>query len=131
MDLVPERSFTNDLYDSFMESRQKKNCEMKCDIYEKDGIYHVEMDIPGANKNDIKVEVEDGYLNINVTKENEVTDESKNYIKKERFFGKYERKFYVGDIDDSNIKADFKDGILHIEFPETKKQINRKRIEIK
>lgn len=130
MDLMPERYFTNDLFDNFIE-RPRKRTELKCDVYEKDGIYNIVMDIPGAKKEDIKLEVEKGYLTISFEKEEETEDESKNYIRKERYYGKYERKFYIGDIDNDDVTAEFNEGVLHVKFKENKKEVNRKRIEIK
>jgi HSP20 family protein len=130
MDLIPRDFFTNDLLEDFMEAIPKKHQGMKCDIYEKDGIYHVEMDIPGTKKEDIKIETEDGYMTISVTKNEELEDSSKNYIRKERRYGCYERRFYIGYIDDSSIKAEFKDGVLNVSFPESKSKTNKKNIEI-
>lgn len=104
---------------------------MQCDIYEKDNNYHLEMDIPGYKKDEIKIECHKGTLTIKAEKneESEEKDESKNYIKKERKYGKIERSFYLGDIEEENIKAKYENGILEIIIPE-KKETERKTIEI-
>lgn len=104
---------------------------MQCDIYEKDNNYHLEMDIPGYKKDEIKIECHKGTLTIKAEKneESEEKDESKNYIKKERKYGKIERSFYLGDIEEENIKAKYENGILEIIVPE-KKETERKTIEI-
>lgn len=130
MDLIPRDFFTTNLFDDLMETRPRRHQNMRCDIYEKDGIYHVEMDVPGMKKEDIKIETEDGYMTISVTKNEEVEDSSKNYIRKERYFGCYERRFYIGDIDEENIKAEFKEGVLNVSFPEGKPTTNKKNIQI-
>ena len=100
MDLMPRKFYLDDIFDDFMPAKKERN--MKCDIYEKDGDYHIEMDVPGFKKEDISLEVNDGYLTIKAEKNNEVKeeDEGKNYIRRERSYGKYERSFYLGDLDD-------------------------------
>ena len=129
MDLIPS-IFTNDFYDDFFDRRPVRKQEMKCDIYEKDGKCNIEMDLPGVRKEDINIDMDNGYLTISVVKSSNTDDETKNYIRKERYFGKYERKFYVGDIDESEIKASFKDGVLNVEMPTSKKELGKKSIAI-
>ena len=129
MDLIPTL-FTNDFYDDFFERRPRKTEHMKCDIYEQDGKCTIEMDLPGVKKEDLNIDVDDGNLIISVVKTSNTDDESKNYIRKERYFGKYERRFYVGDVDEAQIKASFKDGVLTVTMPTTKKELGKKKIEI-
>ena len=112
MDLIPRRFFMNDIFDDFMPS-QRDNHHMRCDIYEKDGLYNIEMDIPGFDK---KEEAED--------------NSDKNYIRRERLYGKYQRSFYIGDLDSENVKANFKDGMLRITVPKKTLSENKKVIEI-
>lgn len=104
---------------------------MQCDIYEKDNKYHIEIDIPGYKKEEIKIECHKGTLTIKAEKNEEIEekDETKKYIKKERKYGKIERSFYLGDIEEENISAKYENGILEIIVPE-KKEIERKTIEI-
>ena len=103
---------------------------MQCDIYEKDGIYNIEMDVPGFNKEDIKMEFTDGYLTILAERHTEEKDNlDKKYIRRERkMHQKCERKFYVGDINDELIKAEFKDGMLLVSIPKEEKVKETKRI---
>ena len=109
--------------------------KMKCDIYEKDGIYTMEMDIPGFNKEDVKIEVDDNdYLTITAekTSESDSSDDGKNYVRKERCYGKYQRSFYVGDIDKENIDASFENGILKVTMPKKEEEkSSKKTIEVK
>ena len=130
MDLIPRRFYLDDIFDDFMPSRRNDN--MKCDIYEKDGNYHIEMDIPGFKKEDISIEVEDGYLTIEAEKNNEdkTEDDSKNYIRRERSYNSYKRSFYLGDLDQDNIKAEFNDGMLEVIVPKKEKTTDKKKIEI-
>ena len=131
MDLIPRKFYLDDVFDDFLPAKREQN--MKCDIYEKDGNYHIEMDVPGFSKEDISVEAKDGYLTISAEKKNEVNeeDEKKNYIRRERVYGKYERTFYVGDLDQDKIDAEFNNGCLKITVPKKEEVENKKVIEIK
>jgi len=130
MELFPKRYFDDSLFD-FMPTRMENN--MKCDIYEKEGNYHIEMDLPGFKKEDISVEAKDGYLTIKAEKKSEVNeeDESKNYIRRERSFGSFERTFTLGDLDQEKIDASFADGTLSIVVPKKEEAENKTVVEIK
>jgi HSP20 family protein len=132
MDLIPRRGFFRDIFDDLFEWPliSKSFDIMRSDVYEQDNQYVVEMDIPGFKKEDINIDYNNGYLSISAKNE-DVVEEDKNYIRRERFYGQYQRSFYVGDIDESQIKASFNNGILKVVFP--KKQLenpNKKKIEI-
>lgn len=131
MDLIPRKFYLDDIFDDFASSRREQ--AMKCDIYERDGDYHIEMDIPGFNKEDISVEANDGYLTIKAQKKSENNEESKDkkYIRRERVYGKYERSFYLGDLDQDKIDAEFKNGMLKIVVPKKEEVNTKKFIEIK
>ena len=133
---MPNRTYLDDVFDDFMFPTLKDSDfgKMKCDIYEKDGIYHLEMDIPGFDKKDVNIEIDDNdYLTINAEKnsENNDEDENKNYIRKERSYGKYQRSFYLGDVDKDIIDAKFDNGILKITMPKKEEiKSSKKTIEI-
>ena len=131
MNIMPRKFYLDDIFDEMM--LPKKEQHMKCDIYEKDGNYHIEMDVPGFDKKDISIEANDGYLTITAEKnsEDEEKNENKNYIRRERVYGKVERSFYLGDLDQDKIDAEFKNGILNIVVPKKEETSNKKRIEIK
>lgn len=132
MSLMPRKYyFGDDFFDDFFEPALKD--QMKCDIYEKDGKYHIVMDVPGYDKDDIKVECENGYLTVSAEthSENKEEDKGKKYIRRERRYGKFTRSFYVGDTDEDNIEAEFKKGVLKVVVPKTSEKDNKKRIEIK
>jgi len=128
MNLIPRKFYLDDIFDDFVSS---KNDNMKCDIYELDGDYHVEMDIPGFEKNDISIETKDGYLIVSAVKETNNDESDKNYIRRERSYGKYERSFYLGELDNEKIEAEFKNGMLKITVPKKEEINNKKVIEIK
>ena len=134
--LVPNKLYLDDVFDDFMFHTVKDDFgKMKCDIYEKDGAYHLEMDVPGFDKKDVQIEIDDNdYLTITAEKssENNEEDDDKNYIRKERNYGKYQRSFYVGGIDKDNIQANFENGILKISMPKKEEEkSSKKTIEIK
>ncbi|MGYP001088174141 len=127
MNIIPKSFYLDDIFDNFDSTR---NNNMKCDIYEKDGDYHIEIDIPGFDKKDIKVECDNGYLTVTAKKDEEVEDKTKNYIRRERSYGKYQRSFYIGDMDSNEIRAKFKHGMLKIIVPKVETKETKKHIEI-
>jgi len=131
MSLIPRNFYLDDIFDDF--GRDERFTQMKCDVYEKDGKYNIEMDIPGYDRNDIKIECEDGILTVTAEKKHEENnnDHSKKYIRRERFYGKVSRTFSFTDIDENAINAEFKNGILKIIIPKSEKTTSKKMIEIK
>ena len=136
MMLVPRRNF--DLFDDFFDdnffNKKEKNL-MKTDIKEKKDKYVIEMDLPGFEKENIKLELNNGYLTISGKQENKIDEEEEKYVHKERFYGECTRSFYVGDnIKEEDIEAEFKNGILKINVSKKQEQIEQnetKQIEIK
>lgn len=126
MNLIPRTNslFFEDLFNDFIS--RDTNC-FKCDIYEKENKYYIEMDVPGVNRENVNIECDKGYLTINISKGEEVNDEDKNYIRRERNFKEVGRSFYVGNVLEEQIKATFKNGTLIIEIPK-KEEIETKRI---
>lgn len=94
---------------------------MRTDIKESDKGYELEMDLPGFKKEEIKASLENGYLIISAEKgleQDEKDNEGKKYIRRERYTGRCQRAFYVGDeIEQGDIKASFKHGILRLDIP--------------
>ena len=135
MMLMP-RVFDDDFFrDDFFSGKDKMNFQlMKTDIREDENSYLLEVDLPGYSKEDIKIDVTDGYLTINAKVNKEEKDEEKNYVRRERFTGEATRSFYVGeDIKVDEIKASFKNGILTLEVPKVnpeEKLPEKKYIEI-
>lgn len=108
---------------------------MKTDIKELKDNYEITIDLPGCQKDNIDINLEGGCLSVSVSKEKETEDkdEEGTYIRKERFSGKSSRSFFVGEVDDSDIKAKFEDGVLCITVPkkeEEKKAVVKKSISI-
>ena len=93
---------------------------MKTDVHEKDGQYDMDIDLPGFKKEDIKVELHDGYLQVSAVKglNEEEKDEKGKLIHQERYSGSMQRSFYVGEsIKQEDVKAKFEQGVLKLSFP--------------
>ena len=134
MMLVPRRK-NWDLFDDFFEDFPvvESKC-MKTDIKEHDNNYELIIDLPGLNKENINLEIDNGYLTISAkTSSNNEEKEEGKFIRRERYSGEYQRSFYVGDeITEEDIKASVKNGILDITLPkkEYKEEKAKKCIEI-
>ena len=104
---------------------------MKTDIKEKKDKYLIDIDLPGYEKDSIKIEIQDGYLTIHAKVNKEENDEEKGkYVRKERYTGECSRSFYVGDnVKEEDIKAKFVNGTLKLEIPkkEDKKELPEKK----
>ncbi len=88
------------------------------DLYEKDDHYMIKAELPGVDKNNVKIDLKDRLLTLSGerTYDNEVNEE--NYYRRERSYGKFQRAFTLpADVDSDKIKAEFKDGVLQIEIP--------------
>lgn len=89
----------------------------RVDIKEKDKEYLLEAEIPGVNKEEICLKIKDDILTISVERKEEINEEKENYIRQERRYGSFKRSFYVEDVDQENIKAKFKNGVLQVKLP--------------
>ena len=93
---------------------------MKTDIREHDKGYELTIDLPGVKKEDIRAELNDGYLTISAESNSsrDENDEKGKYICRERYSGSYSRSFYVGDaVTEQDISAKFEDGTLKLTVP--------------
>lgn len=125
MMMIPRRRNDFDLFDEIFDDPFFSRVDtklMRTDIKEKKDSYVVNVDLPGYEKEDIKIEINNSYLTVTAEKTN--SDEEKEegrYIRKERYSGQCSRSFYVGDnVKDTDVKASFKNGILTLEFPKEK-----------
>ena len=123
MMMLPRKRNNFDLWDEMFRdpffTGERESKLMRTDIKEKKDKYIVDIDLPGYEKEDIKIEVDNGYLIVNA-KTNHHKDEKEEgkYVRKERFVGECSRSFYVGeDVKQEDIKASFRNGTLKIEIP--------------
>ena len=125
--LISKDPFFNN-YLNFFDSKNDYKI-MNTDIIENENNYILKIEIPGVNKENIIIDYENENLNIKVIKNDESTDN--NYLKKEIFYGEYSRKFYIGNVNEEEISANYNNGILTICIPKESKIENKKNIEIK
>ena len=139
MMMIPRRKNEFDLFDEMFNDpffTRGESKLMKTDIKEKGDKYLLEVDLPGYEKENIKIEIDDGYLTVHASMNKNVdeSDKDSKYVHKERYVGECSRSFYVGeDIDQEDIKASFKNGTLKIEVPkkdQKKLEDNKKYIDI-
>jgi len=104
---------------------------LKTDVIENNDNYELVMDVPGIEKENISIDIEDGYITIGVTKKETEETKKKHFVRKERFNFHQKRTFYVGNVEIDNIKAKLENGVLTITIPkEQEKIINKKQIAI-
>ena len=135
--LLP-RMINKSLFDDFFtDSMFNSNTTnvMSTDIREKDNGYLLDMEVPGFNKEDLKLELKDGYLTVSAEHKttNDEKDNDGHIIRQERYYGSSKRSFYVGDqIEKQDIQAKYDKGILIIFVPkkEVKQIENNQTIEI-
>ena len=112
-DMVMPRSL-NALY-----GKHGKNL-MKTDVRETEDTYELDIDLPGFKKEEVNLELKDGYLTISAEKSLEKDKENKQgkMLRQERYSGVMQRSFYIGDhLSEEDVKASYESGVLHIKFP--------------
>ena len=126
------RYYPNYFNDLFNDTKETKTSSMlRTDIYEKDGYYLLQMDVCGIKKENIQIELKDGYLKISASRN--VSTETVRIIRQERFTGTYSRSFYIGEgYRQEDVKARFENGQLEISIPTqpVKKEEEKKFINI-
>ena len=132
--MLTPRFFTESLFDDWFDEfpfRDMENVnrrlygkhagrEMLTDVRDHEDHYEVEMDLPGFKKDEIKLELNSGYLTVTASKGLDKDEKDKNgkYVRQERYAGVMQRSFYVGDsISEEDIKAKFEDGVLKLNIP--------------
>lgn len=123
--------FDNLFDDLFTNDFSRNNSVMKTDIVEKDGNYELDMELPGVKKEDIQMELKDGYLKITANHNSDTEDKDKEgkVIRKERVSGSYSRSFYIGEhVRTEDVKASFDNGELKVTVPkEAPKQVEENK----
>ena len=121
--MIPMRSIRNPLY-----GKNAKNL-MKTDVRETDNTYELDVDLPGFKKDEVQLDLKDGYLTISAAKglDKDQEDKKGKYIRQERYAGACSRSFFVGEeIEPRDVSAKFEDGILRVSLPKrVKKELPR------
>lgn len=128
--------FFSDFFDMPVFDRHewnRMNNLMKTDVKETKDNYIIDVEMPGVEKDEISLDLSDGYLTISAKREHKATEEDRkeNYIRRERSFGQMRRSFYVGDVNKDNIDARLEKGVLQIVLPKKTENLSSNRIEIK
>lgn len=113
--------YFDDMEKNFFSPSSLRNIsQFRTDIVDKGDSIELQADLPGFTKEDIKIELDNNYLTISAEK-NEETDSSKgSYIRKERRYGSFTRRFDVTGIETENITASCENGVLKLELPKIK-----------
>ena len=132
--------FGESLFDDFMDGFAFPNIDkklygkhaanlMKTDVKEKDDTYEVDIDLPGFKKDEIQIQLENGYLTVSAAKgmDKEEKDKNGKYVRRERFSGNVRRSFYVGDkVQKEDIHPRYENGILSFAIPKAQKAVEEK-----
>jgi len=115
-DAALERMMNREARDTF--GKRGANM-MKTDVKQTDNGYEVAVDLPGCKKEDVQMDLNDGYLTIQAVRShsNDEKDQKGRYLRRESFSGTCARSFYVGDVKKEDIHAKFEDGVLYVELP--------------
>lgn len=134
--------FNDNLFDDFMRfptegffggnSGDYTRNLMRTDVREADGNYELDIDLPGYGKEDMKLQLKDGYLTVQAQRNtsNDEKDENGRYIRRERYTGQCSRSFYVGKgLRQEDVHAKYENGILKLTFPkeEAKKEVEEQK----
>lgn len=113
------------------DSFRNRELSPNVDIYEKDDKYVIKAEVPGLKKEDIKIDLKDNVLTISGEKKYEDINEKDNYIRVERSYGKFTRRFNVPDnVNPDSVTADYKNGVLNLTLPKKKESLP-KQIDVK
>ena len=120
-------NFMND-FPSFPEFTGIGRHIMKTDVQEHDDRYELDIDLPGFKKDEINLELENGYLTVSAQRKEEKKEDGNNgkYIRQERV-ASAARSFYVGEATEEDIKARFDNGVLHLNVPKKEKALSEKK----
>ena len=97
---------------------------MKTDVRETEDTYEVDIDLPGFKKDEITVDLKEGYLTIQAAKglDKDEQDKKGKYIRQERYAGACSRSFYVGDVEPDQVSAKYESGVLRVSLPKQAKK---------
>ena len=134
--------FGENLFDDFMDDFAFPNVDkvlygkhasnlMKTDVKETDSGYEVDIDLPGFKKDEIQMQLENGYLTVSAAKglNKDEKNEDGRYVRRERYAGSVSRSFYVGEnVTDKDIHPKYENGILSFKMPkDDKKAVEEKK----
>ena len=115
---------------SFTPSKAMEAGTFKVDIEDREDAYVIVAEVPGVEKDEIDITLEEGKLRVAVEKVEKEEEKEKNYIHRERRVRSMSRTMYFKDIDEENLEASLEQGILEIKVPKKAPKKDCKKIEI-
>lgn len=124
---LQKRNNNYDLFDAFDDFFRPvfydENRDLRTNIKETDANYELEVEMPGYNKDEIKLALENGYLTVSASKTSKEEDKSKHYVRKE-ISESCSRSYYVGeDVSKEDIKAKYENGMLTVSVPKSQPKL--------
>ncbi|MDI6881012.1 MAG: Hsp20/alpha crystallin family protein [Desulfitobacteriaceae bacterium] len=124
------RLFEDFFSDAFLPAAFHQMGGIKVDIKDTEKAYVLEADLPGVNKEDLKLEFEDGRLTIMVERDERLESDKENYLHRERRFYSTSRSFSFEDVNQDQISAKYENGVLSVTLPKSEIPSRNKRIQI-
>ena len=115
---VPSRALSSD--------QSSLDWSPSVDLIEKEKSYLIKAELPGIEEKDVSIELDDGILTLKGEKKSEYNEEKDNIYRNEIYHGSFARRFRVGEVDQENVSAKFKNGILKIELPKLPSRVPKK-----
>ena len=123
----PFRAFDEMERSIFSNDRNSVVSAFRTDVVDTGDAYKLDAELPGFNKDDIKIDVENDVLTISAEHKADHKEDKPNFIKRERFYGSYSRSFDVSGVNVDGIEAAYNDGILTLTMPKKQETIPAKR----
>jgi HSP20 family protein len=120
----PDHLFGDDFFRSFFApfAQETLSGGFRVDVRDMGDRFLMEADLPGVKRDQVKIEVDDGVLTIRAEMDNTKQEERDNYVMCERRYGKMQRSFNVSGVVESDITAEFTDGVLKLSLPKLTEQ---------
>ena len=109
--------------DDFMPLFSGDFTSFKADVRETDKEYVIDAEIPGVEKKDIQLDLNDDVLTISVKKDNEINEEKGSYIRRERRYGTSSRSFRIDNVKHEGVSAKFENGVLSVSLPKIESSV--------
>lgn len=109
--------FDNFFREDFFAPLAKIGNDFRVDLKEVEDSYLIEADLPGVKKEDIALQYANNYLTITAKRHFNQEMKEDNYLRRERRYGEFQRSFYIGNVQEDKVDAEFKDGVLTITLP--------------
>ena len=111
-------SIFNEFFNEFPAKMQSKLNFPPVNIHENENSYEVELSVPGRNKEDFKISLEQGLLTISFEKKEENKTEGQKTLRREFSYQSFTRSFNLDEsVDAENIQAKYENGILYLTLP--------------